>query len=361
MRALLMVGDNQYGVLSQFATGMEKDLTSLGVAVELVVISKENDLSKQFSPLLEYDFIVSFNAVASDIAAPGYSVAEYAKQKPFYIYTVDHPIHLMRRFIGLNIIVLCVDQEHVGFCRLCGIKAEFFPHAVSAKSVSAQNAIPYQEKSDEIIFPVSFFDPTSWREKLNPVWNQIGPLVERAQNITDFMQLLGVLPRGNRPASLQLDENIRRVCFTVDFYLRAKQRIQTLSYFEEQGTSLTVVGRNSEQYQDIAPSHQYLPAMEFTDLQQRIKQAKLVIHNSPGFAKGLHERVVEPYAMGTLISGINLDYLAQECDDFFIQPEAIHALSAEQYNQQQASAIAWIQSQHTWLKRWQKAIPELVQ
>jgi hypothetical protein len=59
---------------------------------------------------------------------------------------VDHPLHLLRRFIGLNVKVVCVDQELVGFCQLCQIDAIYFPHAIGEQQINSYEEITFSKK-----------------------------------------------------------------------------------------------------------------------------------------------------------------------------------------------------------------------
>ena len=134
------------------------------------------------------------------------------------------------------------------------------------------------------------------------------------------MQLLEVLPLGIRPASVQLYENIQGICNFADFYIRGRQRQQFLHDCTDKNLKLCVIGRQSNRYKDTFPSHQYEEAMPFEQLLQRISMARCVAHNSPGFQRGLHERVTYPLALGSLVI----------CNLPFVKNQFQHAIQAIQ-------------------------------
>lgn len=288
MNALFITSENQYSVVSHFIQGMCEDLLALGIQSHTVNVSNLETADQQLLPLSHYQLLVSFNGVGLTLSVDGENIDSYMQQRPVFIFTVDHPIHLMDKFLGRNVIVLCVDQEHVAFCQLCGLQAVYFPHATSLQKLQQLDLVAPEDKTDEILFPVSYFDESHWRQKLEPVWHQVGHIIEQANTITRFMQFISVLPLGDKPAQTQLDANIRQVCMFTDYYLRAKRRKECLLAFAEAGVKLTVIGNDVENYKSCTDFHDYQPAMEFEQLALRISEAKYVAHNTPGFELGLH-------------------------------------------------------------------------
>ncbi|GGO73830.1 hypothetical protein [Bowmanella pacifica] len=352
MQVLFITGQNQYGVVSHFLDGMREDLESVGVRTDSLSVESEQHIHRdlpQLLPLQEYDQLISFNGMGLHLEQAELSVPQYLKQRPVWVFCVDHPMHILKRIIGLNVILLCVDEEHVSFAQLCGFNARLFPHAIGKQQLANTSMMPLEDKSNEVVFPVSYMDSGSHRQALTPYWSQIGHWVEQSRSVTRFMQFIGVLPIGNRPASLTLNEQILRLCVTVDSYLRAKQREACLHFFAQQNVNLTVIGRNSHCYQSIAPTHQYLNAMDFTDLQQKIAAARYVVHNSPGFERGLHERVIYPLALGTLVLTFETPYVNQTFPQVCLDAkQSSGQISDKEYQQRRKQAHQQIEQQHCW-------------
>ncbi|PKG98111.1 hypothetical protein [Paraglaciecola sp. MB-3u-78] len=130
----------------------------------------------------------------------------------------------MQRFIGLPFTVLNVVQEHEGFCQLFRIKSIWFPHAVGEDEIRTLAKGEHEAKTDEILFPAIYLNLEEVHKRLKPVWHQVGQILEQCPDVTRFMQVLGVLPSGNLAATVQLDENVRRIVVFADLYVLAKRR-----------------------------------------------------------------------------------------------------------------------------------------
>lgn len=356
MKGLLMVGANQYGVLSAFIDGIRHSLQQLGVQADLLDIGSQSSINQHLADGTDpddYDFFFNFNAVGLDLSLNGKPLAQVIPRKPFFVFLVDHPLHQLGRLLGHRVILLCVDQEHVSFARLCGFQAHFFPHAVPAEQIAQAHSLkPLQERT-QVLFPVSYFDTAHWRQKLQPVWHQVGHLLDTCPSVTRFLQQLGVLPLGDRPATVGLDNNIQRLAVCADYYIRGRQRAAVLARCQQLELPLTVVGNGSRQYAPAYPLHQYLDAVPFAELLVMMQNARFVLHNSPGFELGLHERVVYPLALGTPVL---CDALAQPqrilgAGYQRLGLEQLPALTAEQYRALQLDNLDIIRNRHTW--QWQ--------
>ncbi len=358
LKALLIIGSNQYGVVSHFFNGIVKDLVNLGVNTDLLDVTSPETIEKT-APAIDkftnYDFIVTFNGVVLDLELEDIKLKDYAKNHPLFILLVDHPIYLMTRFVGIPATVLCIDQEHVSFCQLCGFRAHYVPHAVCAEELDSNAILSKKEKSGEILFPISYCDQNSALQKLQPVWNQIATITEQSTSVTRFLQFLGVLPLGNRPASVALDENIRRIAVLVDRYLRTTQRNSMLSRCQEMGVKLTVVGKGSEQYAEHFPLHQYETPLDYEQLHTRISNANFVLHNSPGFELGLHERVVVPLSVGTPVIS-DSDYIQRQFVKGVISLNNIETLTDIDYEEHQKKGFNMVAEKHTWKNRWKEIL-----
>ena len=357
MRTLFIEGSNQYGVVSHFLRGMKDDLKGLGVEVETLDLGTEEgkgSAMKYLGDMARYNFIVSFNTLGLDLQ----EVLEYAKTGNVFVYLVDHPLHLLKRYIGLKVKVLCVDKEHVSFCSMCNIEAVYFPHGLSHQEVTETQVTPYGQKNAEVVFPASFFDLDKAREKLTPVWHEIELHLNRSSNITEFWQHLGVLPGPNKPVTVQLNENVLRISILVDFYLRARNRQRFLRDFASKGLELTVIGNKSQHYQSAYPQHKYEPAVSYHELMQRVNNARFLAHNSPGFEHGLHERVVMPLCQGTKVIS-SVAFIKDSFPTGVLALEDVTTHSSSQYDLDIAGARRKLAESHTWQAQWQPLISGL--
>ena len=360
MRALFFVGNNQYHVGSAFMDGIRADLKSLGVDSDTLHFQNEDHIQTLLdgkTNIDEYDFIVSYNGIGFHLAKawPAYH-AQLCRANVF-VLLVDHPIYNLTRFKDLNTTVLCVDKEHVAFCQLMGINAIYFPHAVAKHDINEHRYIDYADKEDEIIFPVSYGDEFFYREKLAPIWSDIGGIVDQLTNITHFMQCLGALPLPGEPEQVKLNDDRVTASQLVDQYLRVTRRNEILQQYAQKGIRLTVIGRDAHKYKDVCDFHHYEAAMDYAELQERIRHARYVLHQSPGFVQGLHERVVMPLSLGTLVI----------CDEPFIRRTLPNTISSAElpmmddviYEYKRDICITQIHNDHTWQVQWEALLKSL--
>ena len=285
---------NQYGVLSHFSEGIKSDLEALGENCLILPVDdgiKAAQLLSMISPQ-QVKFSICLNGSGLDRAL------QYGKT---FAYAVDHPLLLLphlQKYKGYEL--LCVAKEHTAFANMLGIPARDFPHAVAIADLVETNGVS-QHKTDDIIFPISYFNKTAAQQKLTQmgVWNQLKPALDVVGSINEFLMAVGVLPNGNQPARAQLNEAMFKITCEADNYIRAVNREKTLARYTELGVELQVYGRNVSHYQTDYPTHQYHEQISYTELLKKIENAKYVVHNSPGFQFALHERIVFPLAKGT--------------------------------------------------------------
>lgn len=350
LKGLFIVGTNQYGAGTSFIRDMVADADTLGIQSELLDLANQASIQYHLHAKTDpdkFDFILSFNGVGLEFNLEGKSLAKFAAEKPFFVFLVDHPLHLLQRFFGLKVVLLCVSEEHVNFARLCGFTAFLFRHAVGSKlCVGEETFFDYEQKAG-IIFPASFIDTAQLQQQLQPVWGTIGHLLAQSSSVTDFMGLLGVVPHNGKVATVQLNQEVLAVTRLVDFYLRGQAREKLLARFQQAQIPLTVVGRDVQKYQACFTLHEYKETVSFTDLLAQIRSAKYIAHHAPGFQQGLHERVVYPMALGTLI-------IAQEPlspvlgADYYDVDIANYPLIDKTRYQQLQTQNARIVQQHTW-------------
>lgn len=304
MKGIVFVGDNQYHVGSHFMQGIQQDLMQLSIATDMVDFSdplqSERLVTGEHS-LSDYDFILSYNAVGVALRTMNDELAKQIDSMALYVLCVDHPIYQLERISQSNAIMLCVDQEHVKFCELLGFTAHYFPHAVSAHAMAPEQFVSVHDKTNEFLFPASYIDRQACRDKLAPIWDQISSFIDQVTNVTHFMQCLGALPLPGETEKVVLSPQSLCICLLVDQYLRARDREQMLLKCAQQHIKLTVIGRGVEQFRSVCDFHTYESQLDVEELHQRMRKAKYVVHQSPGFIAGLHERVVMPLALGTLV------------------------------------------------------------
>ena len=129
-----------------------------------------------------------------------------------------------------------------------------------------------------------------------------------------------------------------------------------MQHSAENNLQLTVIGRSSVNYKADFPQHTYEDAIPFADMLKRMSKARYVAHNSPGFERGLHERVVVPLSMGTLV--VSETPFVQ---DSFIKGSiqkisTVNLQTNEEYQQVSEDSQVKVLTDHTWKVRWEKLL-----
>lgn len=368
-KAILFTGAFQYGVVDDFIRGIQNYLTSVGYSIQQINLADTTHLQQQLTDenFRDVTLVFSVNGLGADLIP----YVPCLRQVPFYSLLLDHPLHSLTRFFGTPLRLLCVDQAHVTFARAVGMQAEFCPHAVTLPPVA--EATPtgsgHQIHKQGILFPGSFFSASHAKAIIDQHFPQAWTWLHNpaVRTITDFLHQLGFMQPGKTPL-LQLNRNTITILCHCDFYLRAMSRDQLLQRFADAGLAVRVMGNGWEQAQHL-PVHQYLPAVPFRELSSEIQQAQYVLHHSPGFDAGLHERILYSISAGTQVLCEQTPYLTtlfpqhsavRWFDNVSALAQQFSTVSTDQYQQQLAHSQALIRQQHTWDARLQALLaPQL--
>lgn len=351
-KILIFKGGFQYGVVDDFITGILEGVSDKFNVVQ-VDLSNKSTLASVLNDTLFDDVkvIISINALGSDLI-PYFPIMNKIL---FYTLLVDHPLHSMTRFYGTNMRLLCVDKDHVNFARLVGMDAQFFPHAARVKDTSYENKEPGSKEG--ILFPASYFNLNDIKENILKYFPQGFALLNdgNVQNINDFLLKLGFMD-SNRSPMIQLNKNSIAVLIQCDLYLRARKREQIINEFADHGLNLNIIGNGWSSAVQRA-EHTYLEAESFNDLIKRIINSKFILHHSPGFNQGLHERITYPLLHKTLVITSHNSYLHNAFEDekgivFYNDVSEvksyIKSIDDEQYKKLSLNGADFIKENHIW-------------
>lgn len=305
-KAIFFSGSFQYGVVDDFIDGLIAGLSDSYFFEVVDLSNKDYLISLDFSKFFEdVELIFSVNALGVEFSLHYPVVAGI----PFYTLLLDHPIHSITRFYGAKVKLLCVDECHVDFVKALGMSAIFFPHGAKASYIDSGDRRNGMAEKSGILFPATYFNSSELREQLSKYFPNALDIIDcnSIDNFTDFLKCLGFMVPGVSP-SIELNANSIAILQRCDLYLRAKEREQLLLDFANAGISVTVIGRGWESSRKIS-IHKYLNAVSFHELLILMKNSKFILHQSPGFKRGLHERVTYPLLTGTMVLTKNDPYL----------------------------------------------------
>ncbi|MDR6983291.1 hypothetical protein J2X32_001925 [Rheinheimera pacifica] len=305
-KVLFFSGSFQYGVADNFIQGLIQALNAYHYDVIKIDLSNKAELKQQLSAVMEYEiaFTFSLNALGNDLLP----YLAKVRAAPFYTLLLDHPLHSLQRFFGTHMTLLCVDLQHVRFALALSMQAHFFPHAVTVDDLEPRaNASARQG----ILFPASYFDPNHHWPAIQQYFPLAAGLMQQnsIDNITELLLELDFM-QTNKAPRIALDKHSITLLVYCDLYLRGRKRNQLITQCAEAGISLNIIGNGWIPERQIAV-HQYLPAENFTVLQQRIANSRYVLHQAPGFTHALHERLLYPLLHNTPVLTQDNTFLQQ--------------------------------------------------
>lgn len=293
---------SQYGVVDEFIQGLSDATKALGFTPVLIDVTGTMDVD--LSPWLHNAALaLSVNAVGADL----YSRFPALAAIDFYTLLIDHPLHLLARFFGRPVKLLCVDKAHVSFCQALGSTAYFCPHAITPD----RDAIPQVrvEEKQGILFPATYMSASKYLAQIGDIFPQILPLLQQPdiKDISALLHRLGFM-QADKTQAMPLNNATATVLSLCDLYLRAISRQQLIADCAAHNIALTIIG-NGWQHAEQHPLHRYLPAEPFPALLSRMAASQYVLHHNPGFMQGQHERMLYAMLLGTPVICAHNDYL----------------------------------------------------
>ncbi|MBS0622650.1 MAG: glycosyltransferase family 1 protein [Verrucomicrobia bacterium] len=269
---LCRVEESQYSVLDCFSDQLKEAFVSLGCEVEWFEGEGQQG-----------DLCISIGAL------PPASCAMRC-----LVWMVDHPFYI-DPFEG-DLMIGCVDRTHLSDLDKFGLftgAALFLPHAgsVSLGQVAKERPI-------DLLFSGTFISPDFYREQilqLPSLLRRIAlPALEAAlaHDALSFEEALGreeLIEAKNRPI-------IRFLHTLWDRAVRGIRRRQALDLLAEAGYRVHLIGRGWE-----GSCHEVEEPLDYAQLLERFKEAKIVLHLGVNFPAGSHERVFSAQLAGAAV------------------------------------------------------------
>jgi len=347
---------SQYGVVDDFVEGLRHAVLELGYTASLIDVTS-GQIPELSALLGKTAMALSINAVGADL----YSRYPELETIDFYTLLIDHPVHLLGRFFNRPLKLLCVDKNHVRFCRALGAEAHFFPHAIWPQR--GRQLSSGRDQKQGILFPATYISPDYYLNQIEQILPQLLPILqqEAISDINSLLNHLGFMQAGKQQA-LPLTTATAKVLALSDLYLRALSRQKLIDDCAANHIKLTIIG-NSWQHAVKQPLHHYLPAEPFPELLNRIAESKYVLHHNPGFLQGQHERILYSMLLGTAVISEKNDYLTQRYGQqgsiiLYQQVadlcELANAISPQIYQELTSNAQQQVLRDDTWLVRLQQ-------
>ncbi|KLU65873.1 hypothetical protein DEAC_c19090 [Desulfosporosinus acididurans] len=376
-RIVLLKGQSQYDVLrifiDQLGAAFSQQLGKEVYIVDLLSPNMNDELNKAFSQPCE--FAVAFNAMGGAINLDNQNMYDVL-DIPFVAVLVDHPLYHEER-LGLvkNMIVTCVDRDHVNYLKQVKHQATkaFLPHGGS--KWIGDNDSDESNRKINVLFGGSYLNSNHAYEPIKDLPNYIKRILDEVieatlwQNGISMEDSLNKLIE-NRDIYVddELSYKLNLLLRPVDQFIRARRREKVIEVLAKSGIEVDIYGNGWEDIYRASSLRIHQP-VDFLSMLKLMNKSKIVLNIGPNFANGSHERVFSAMLNGAMAVADNnqyfasafeseeeillfdwrdLDILPDKIADYLSKPDQISAIA----NKGRKKA----ETKHTWRNRAEKII-----
>ena len=319
----LFKGSSQYNLLGDFLTDISKGFNAHGyktVTIDFFDTGWPQQLYKVISTC-NIAFYFSMNGHGgNDVILNGKKFEEFANA-PMFSFYVDHPCGLISRIDNDldNQVVSFVDSTHVDFMNTFTETKKpcskiFIPHggSVCNKDIVTR---PIVDRKIDILFAGSYSDPDNIRKAWlssnvsalldavseSALFESNKPLI---QVFVDVFELNGI------DTNLLRDRSAWCFLRAVDSYVRAKRRKLVLESFSDLNVQVYGSGWNEFPSSGSKSKIVIKDSINFTEIQDKMADSKIVLNILPYFTDGGHERIFSSMLAGAVCLSDENRYLS---------------------------------------------------
>lgn len=358
-----------------FIACLKDAFESFGYPVEVCDLSERMEM--KLESILErqenYLFAIDFNSLLPRLELEDGQPYLEALQIPFYDYLVDHPLYhhpgLIR--IPAKHSVICIDTCHLDYIR------QYYPSVTNSfclplGAMQAEFERSFSQKRLELLFLGTYDSEEDFYQEFSTYppkrKQEVSALIELMQADSELTQeeALKIYLESQEEAISPKEFAIRlNHDYLADFYLRNKNRKETVLAAAESKIPFTLIGHGWKEVKGLDKKHvQIYNGIGFAASIQMIADAKILLNSTPLFHGGLHDRVYSALMNHTVCLTENSRFARQrfsdgeeivfyETDSLSMLPDKIISLSE---NPQKAIEIAEygfesVKKNDTWTKR----------
>lgn len=307
-RIVFFQGEGYYDVFKHWIAELRESLSELQIETSLVDLTKldtvRDELNQAFDqPALCY---VGVNAQGCEFESEPYCAFEKVKT-PFIGICVDHPVWHHDRLLQADpyLFYTFIDPIHVEYAHKVYPEGgySFLPHAAS---LATRNQDPGTDRQFKLVFLGTYRDPENRREKWNEQPGQFAQIVDECMEIVmqngslDYYKILQHLfSKRQISPSTPLFQQMHKVLFEMDLYLRDTLRKKVLKYLDKENISVELFGKGWEDFPN--QNHKIHDPVSYEEALELMAQSQCVLDINPNFPLGLHERLLSAMGNGALV------------------------------------------------------------
>ena len=370
MKSVLLFDDVfQYGVVNEFLNEMSATLPEFDLNPIRVNITTQDIQKLETVDFNQVVCAICFNGVGSALEYQGQSFFKTTNIPVLHIL-VDHPAFHVDRLTSLsNQAISCVDQTHVEFLKGVGCPQVFLLlHGSSGDPTPVD-----KDRSIDILFPASFshelLDGKHWEQKYGELVTLLHDLKnEKLENPLDGLEqrILEHSLAVNLVGETNVSSTYIEIVKDLNLHFRHKSRLGLLKSLDDQGVEVHLCGLGWEMHE--FENHKHLGQCDFDETREYMKNAKILLDNSPFHPIGLHERFLYGAISGAAIATdhnmLKDQIFENEIDAILYNNENLNSLgndlrtiiSNDSWKQIALAGQKKIKDKHTWRHRTQAIV-----
>lgn len=320
-RILMVLGENQYGVLERFACELSEGFEKEGYLIDWLkgpITVKKIKIEFCRCKNRSYEFAFFFNASMMDFC----DMFLKSPSTILWSFFVDPPLYHLERLqvMKQNVIVSFIDRNHLSYAKreFRHIKyLTFLPHG----GCKPENCIPYSKRKHQVAFFGSYNDTTMAEAKVEsekePWRSLIGTVITRMyEEGRDFVDLM---EEEMHFENLQPTEYMRKQLLYDFLYvivlMRNIMRKHMIEVLGAAGVSVDIYGNGWEDYDNKYSEYLHIhEAVSFEEALEIMSDTKIVLNNLP-YADGSHERVFTAMRCGAVALTQENVYFREEFEE----------------------------------------------
>lgn len=326
MQTIIMFkGISQYDVLRYFVDDLAKAFSKLEFDVQVIDLIEDSWTEKLISLVKtkEIAFFLGMNGVGIEISADGKSLYDLVGV-PFFAFLVDHPMYHLGRLnsstTSSNIIVSCMDSDHIPFLRTMApnysrlFMKVFVPHGASIDQLNLEQG---EERPIDVLFAGSFADPNEIRREWKSLYPAMGKLADDIMERAIYdpsMSIHDIVDEVLRGKGISFSDSqltsFWGIIRSVDLYVRYKVRSDIIRHLNNLPISVEVYGNGWEKL-NLKTSQRFkvFESIKFDEVTEKMKQAKTTLNIIPSIRNGGHERIFTSMLSGSVALSTSNPYL----------------------------------------------------
>ncbi len=309
-RIVLFKSGFQYGAINIFVDGLARGFAGLGYRTDIVQADADEDqvradLRAALAQPQDVFAVVGAGGTLCDLGSGGQNL--YVRLGvPYVAYITDHPSYALQRLSrGGNLVVTCVDRQHVPFLQAAGFRhVHFVPHGADPPAAPPP---PFAARTQGMMLAATAADPgpilAECLEEREGIARDLFRDIATREDLATMADVEAALDADPRTA--QVPDLARfsgtRIIWLNDFerLIRLVRRLALVKALDRPGTALDLFGKGWDAF-GFAHHRAHGP-VPFDQILALHADYRFTLHPNPLFTESPHERPLYAALAGSVV------------------------------------------------------------